>query len=589
MSNNDVRTGGGAGRLSRRSFVTGAAGLATAAAGGLLSGCTESSGSEAAGNTASSLGPKPTLGPQKTGVVYPAGYKGPIARDMKPFTTEKVTFTVVVPQDLGVGDWQNNTFSKWLEQRTGVHIEYKQVAGGDDMMTKVNAMIAAGDIPDAFLNVEFTRAQLSLYGQQGLFQSIDGLIDSYAPNLVKAMQEYPDARKLIQSPDKKIYSFPDFNDCYHCRAFESRSWINSEWIKRVGLAMPKTTDEFRELLRAFKKADIGGNGRTVPFAGYKDEPIGTFFMNAFLYSPPEPWLVVDDGKAAAAYTKDEWREGLKYINSLYTEGLLNKDIFTATGEQMGRLGNAKPNPLIGGARSGSWGGFVEIDQKDPNARWRQYVALEPLQGPNGVRYSAWDYYGIGVEVGTLVITKKCTRPELLVQWADAQMDLESILRCYSGPNFQYAKAGEKGINGKQAIYANGQAPANDEHPGWSGAQQYGTMYRSNDFRLAERVNPNDLTFEAPLFEETEKKYFPHKQPQEMSFPPVTLTEDQAAQEAELTTNLTTEVGASFAKFVTGQYDPNDDGQWKDYLNRIDQIGLKSYLELQQAGYEAYDG
>lgn len=584
MRNNDVNAGAG---LNRRALLKGTLGVTVAAAGGgLLSGCSDS-GTDASAKTSTPAGPKATLGPKKPGVLYPDGYKGPVAREVKPITTEKVSFTVVVPQDIGVGDWQNNTFSKWLEQRTGIHIKYQQVAGGDDMMTKVNAMIAAGDIPDAFLNVEFTRSQLYLYGQQGLLRSIDGLIDGYAPNLVQAMRDYPDARKLSQSPDKKIYSFPDFNDCFHCRAFESKGWINSEWIKKVGLAMPKTTDEFAELLRAFKKADLGGNGRTVPFAGYKDEPITTFFMNAFLYSPPEPWLAVEDGKVAAAYTKDEWREGLRYVNGLYKEGLLNKDVFTAAGDQIARLGNAKPNPLLGGARSGSWGGFVEIDQKDPNARWRQYELLEPLQGPNGVRNTAWDYYGIGVEVSTLVITKKCTRPELLMQWADAQMELESILRSYGGPDFQYARAGQKGINGKQGVYAFGKAPANDQHPGWNGAEQYGTMYRSLDFRLAERVNPGDLTFEAPLYEQTQKKQFPYKQPQDVTFPPVTLTEDQAAQEAELATNLSTEVGASFAKFVTGQYDPNDDGQWKDYQNRIDQIGLKSYLEIQQSGYEAF--
>lgn len=115
------------------------------------------------------------------------------------------------------------------------------------------------------------------------------------------------------------------------------------------------------------------------------------------------------------------------------------------------------------------------------------------------------------------------------------------------------------------------------------------MYRSQDFRLGERVNPKDMTFEKPLYEQTRDKYFPHKQPQEMQFPPVTLDQDQAAQEAELRTNLKGEVNQSFAKFLTGQLDPNDDGAWNDYKGRVEKIGVKPYLELQQAAYETYNG
>ncbi len=101
---------------------------------------------------------------------------------------------------------------------------------------------------------------------------------------------------------------------------------------------------------------------------------------------------------------------------------------------MERYGNAPGKPIIGGARAYYWGSFLDIDQKDPNARWRKYQAMPPLKGPNGVQYAAWNYLGVGVEVATLVITKKCAKPELLVQWADAQMELEAILRGYGGPD-----------------------------------------------------------------------------------------------------------------------------------------------------------
>ena len=106
--------------------------------------------------------------------------------------TEPTKFVVVVPQDLTVGDWAKNKFTHWLEQRTGITIECRQVAGTDEDVTiKVNAMIAAGDIPDAFMGVKFSPSQLYLYGAQDLFIDQTPYIDKYAVNLQQLFHDYP--------------------------------------------------------------------------------------------------------------------------------------------------------------------------------------------------------------------------------------------------------------------------------------------------------------------------------------------------------------------------------------------------------------
>ena len=55
--------------------------------------------------------------------------------------------------------------------------------------------------------------------------------------------EYPPAQGLITATDGNIYSMPNINDCYHCRD-PRKLWINKPWLDALGLAMPKTTDEF---------------------------------------------------------------------------------------------------------------------------------------------------------------------------------------------------------------------------------------------------------------------------------------------------------------------------------------------------------
>ncbi len=582
--------------VKRRTFVAGAVGVAAAGGSGVLSGC--GPGTAEAGAAPESLTQPPAeLGPLKSGVNYPPGYIGPKARRQQTIVTEPVTFTVVVPQSLTVGDWSTNEFTRWMEQQTGIRIQWRQVAGkGNDpeTMTKVNAMMAAGDVPDAFLGITFTRSQLYLYGAQNLFVDLNPYLERYAPNLQQAMKDYPEAPKLIKSPDDGVYSFPDFNDCYHCRASGGRALINTDWVRKVGLAIPTTTEEFREVLTAFKKADLGGKGRTIPFGGYKDAPLDSFFMNSFLYNPSyslnggdRPWLVVTDGKVEANFVKDEWREGLKYLHGLYADGLLAKDIFTATEDQIKRYGDNPGGPVMGGARVYYWGTFMTMDLDDPKARWRQYETMTPLKGPNGVQFAPWNYLSVGVEVSTLVVTRKCKRPDLLVRWADFQMDLEAILRSYAGPDFRWSAKGDKGINGKQSVF--GMESWNTDETKGKTWDQYAVMYRSGDFRLAERVNPKKPTFESPLYEQTRDHLFPHKQPMERQFPPVTLEADQAALDAEIGLNLKSEVTTSMARFVTGRLDPNDDAQWNDFTDRVRSIGLTPYLEIQQAAYETYQG
>ncbi|MEV6268611.1 hypothetical protein AB0L64_15655 [Kribbella sp. NPDC051936] len=87
MPNDDARKG-----LSRRSLIAGAIGLTAATAGGgLLSGCSGSSSASSGTSAAGQAAPSVTLGPKLTTVQYPEGYVGPVARELKPISSEKVT------------------------------------------------------------------------------------------------------------------------------------------------------------------------------------------------------------------------------------------------------------------------------------------------------------------------------------------------------------------------------------------------------------------------------------------------------------------------------------------------------------------
>ena len=101
-------------------------------------------------------------------------------------------------------------------------------------------------------------------------------------------------------------------------------------MDKLGLKMPETTEELREVLRAFVNDDPNGNGK-------KDEigMLGATTWNtmveyalmgmSFQTVKPDFWLSLGaDGKSVEfSPSTDAYREGLRYIKSLYDEGLID--------------------------------------------------------------------------------------------------------------------------------------------------------------------------------------------------------------------------------------------------------------------------
>jgi len=525
-----------------------------------------------------------SLAPLTSGVYYPKPYVGPRARQTKPFGDNKTVFTVVVPEDTSVvGDWNANQMTKWFEKRTGVKVKFHTVSTANNDMTKVNAMIASGDLPDAFMGIPFTRDQISLYGQQGVFAKLDEHIAKLAPQLRDAYHGYPDLASLAKATDGNTYAFPSLNDCYHCHVSPSRAWVNKNFVEAGGGKIPETTEQLRAFLKALKANDADGHGDTVPLAAGVNNPIDRFFMNAFLYNPGEPWLALDGNKVDFVANKPQWRQALKYLRSLFDDGTLSPQVFTMTDEALQKLGNNPHYDRIGVARCYYWGSFMDAGTAEPDSRWRRYVPVPPLKGPDGVHYAAWDYYSPYI-LNSVVITKACEHPDVLVRWADYQMELEATLIAYNGiegKSWGWAKKGDRSIQRRQAVWRQSVWPA----PAGQSWDQYSAMYRSNDFRLGQQTDQKNSAVPAQLYYDS-KVYAKHKQPKELQLPPLIFDEATAASNADIALALKNHVTQSMAQFATGKLDIDDDNVWKTYVGKIDQMNLALYLKNYQKAYDS---
>jgi putative aldouronate transport system substrate-binding protein len=102
-----------------------------------------------------------------------------------------------------------------------------------------------------------------------VFPKLNDLIDKYAPNLKKIMNQYPEVKKALTMPDGKIYSFPTLQDPnFLSGIIGSQMWINKNFLDKLGMKVPETTEELYNYLVAVKTKDPNGNGKAdeVPFA-----------------------------------------------------------------------------------------------------------------------------------------------------------------------------------------------------------------------------------------------------------------------------------------------------------------------------------
>jgi|HigsolmetaAR202D_1030399.scaffolds.fasta_scaffold00061_10 ABC-type sugar transport system, periplasmic component len=507
----------------------------------------------------------------------------PVPEGYFPIVDEKVTLRVAVANQPSVEDFATNEFTKWYEEKTNVHVEWIVLPEGEDGIQKLNLMLSSGDIPDVIMGFSMTAAQIELYGSQGIFIPLNDLIETYGVNIKNAFAQYPLAKDVVTSPSGNIYSLPEINDCYHCSVAQ-KLWIYKPWLDTLGLEMPTTLDEYVEVLRAFKEKDPNGNGiadeipLTTNVNGWNSQ-FDFYFMNSFLYNPTTRRFM-NNGKVDVTYNKPEWREGLRFLNKLYEEGLLDPNGFTQDTPTLQRVGQAEDN-VVG---SIPWGypGWLPIENVE-GARWNQYVVVPPLKGPNGFAVQPLDPYN-PFSVGKFIITSAAKSPAVALRWADGFYQQEIELSAYFGPQgigWEWAEEGQKGINGEQALYVALKSWGNIQNDQW---MQANPSFRSSDFRLTQ-MSDNPFELETVLFNES-AKLTPMAQDPALAVPPLYFSAEDAQEVAEYEQTLKKIVEEMLARFTIGDLDIDNDADWQSYLDALDQAGLARYLELCQKAYDS---
>ncbi|WP_438444179.1 extracellular solute-binding protein [Gorillibacterium sp. sgz5001074] len=210
------------------------------------------------------------------------------------------------------GTVEENRWTKWINEHSPVTAKYVPVARAE-AVKKLNVLFASGSAPD-IVNDYDSGFRNSLYQQKQLMPLDDYL--KYAPEYQKLLEKYPQLRKIGTKPDGKLYEIGKINEPH----LQSVAFIRMDWLKKLKLEVPKTTEELLVVLKAFVEQDPDGNGKKDTYGtnmsytsdGMVDSMFGSY-----------GWKISKDDKIVRTW--DNTLESLKFKKRLFEEGLIDKD------------------------------------------------------------------------------------------------------------------------------------------------------------------------------------------------------------------------------------------------------------------------
>ncbi|MDF2924442.1 MAG: extracellular solute-binding protein family 1 [Paenibacillaceae bacterium] len=271
----------------------------------------------------------------------------------------------------------NNYLTKYIQKEFGdknnIDIKFVPVPREKEI-EQLNVLMATSDAPDIVFT--YDSSVVYNYVKNGGLTDLTEALNKHGANLKGFLGE--DVLKWGVY-DGKQYAIPALMAAPS--ASGQSSLIRKDWLDKLGLPVPKTRDEFYQTLKAFKEKDPGGVGKgLVP---WKMERY-SYHQLLWSFAPQlteEQLYTYDSTTNRINPMRPGVKEGLKYLNKLYNEGLMDMDwVLDKDGKQ------AKESFVNG--RIGSMTGNVglrldlmpELKQMVPTA---EYVAIDTFANDSG--------------------------------------------------------------------------------------------------------------------------------------------------------------------------------------------------------------
>lgn len=495
---------------------------------------------------------------------------------------------------LSVGYDSNEVLNK-LQTEAGITIEWDTMSSS--LAEQVGIRIGGNQLPDAFMGVGFSNYDISTYGEDGVFIDLTPHINNETmPNLTAILEKHPDIKKAITMADGKIYGLPageqmgtaGIGDTTNHSIFTvpQFSMINKAWLDDLGLEVPQTIEELEIVLQAFLDNDMSAKyysneaGSTIPLSVGFDQ--WCWGQNVF-YAPFgfTNWtndvindIVVNaDGKVEFVNVTDAYRDALTWFNSLYTQGLVDLEMFSQdTSQYIAKTSQGRVGVAV-------WWYIEEVmaDKSD------DYVFLPPMTQADG-SYNITVRDGGTINSGSLNITRACENPTDLLKFFDQWYEPENVMQLQYGPIDVFFT--EKDESGKWISITDEQSR---EKFNKSAGELKGTHEVAGPkLILAEYYNENFYMEDRAIerLEDLKNFWMPFVE-DPVSYPIDAVYSNEELEIIDLyKSDFESTVAEQEALWIRDG-GPTDE-EWEDYKTRLrETVGLEELLAVYQSAYDRY--
>lgn len=439
-----------------------------------------------------------------------------------------------------------------LEKQTGIKVNLQQFPY-EIAKEKFSLALSSGDYADCIGGWTLTDTDIIKYGvNMKTFVPLEDYFKKYCPNIEK-MLDLPGVREAMTAPDGHIYSIPyvlgapqvDFNP-----------YINTKWLNKLGLQMPKTTEDLRNVLKAFKAAGL------IPFSADPDNKHIGYLGGWFGMSTDDLGFTMVGDKLTFGANTDQYKNTIKYLNSLYKDGLIDPEMFTQDKSQWKAKGSKDKYGVVMMYGSGDIMPYANGTKPD----WEPLPVLTSGDGSTPVWLK--NTYGTTVLKNQVVITDKAKNPAAICRWWDNVFELENSIQINNGP---IGKTVLKEDGGYRAVDTTKTLSKEEQDTyAWGNLwPQSLPKYIPADFKMKQDVPPYDekgAVDKAYASSLTEK-----------IIPPYWASADDASKISDMQTAIKDYLKQKTAAWISGQADV--DKEWDAYKTQLDKLGLQDYIKM----------
>ncbi|MHA7966967.1 extracellular solute-binding protein [Paenibacillus sp. CAU 1782] len=460
-------------------------------------------------------------------------------------------------------------YQEW-QKSIGVPVTFSEVSSAQ-AKEAFSVLLSSGNLPDI---IEYNWLSGIAGGPEkalgeGYIIRLNELIDQYAPNLKKYLQEHPEIDKLVKTDNGDYYAFPFIKE-----GGMTTQWagpvLRKDWLEELNLGVPTTIDEWHNVLTAFKERKgaalpLTFSSQTHVLQGFLDGAfIGAFGVNRDYF--------VDEGQVYYGPLQPGYKQFLETMSLWREEGLLDPNFSQndRKTQDANIMTGASGATFSSGANIDKWEAALRDKDKSAAFVFAPYPVLDkgdiPMFGQE-----TWLY---GAEASA-AISASSNHPELAVQVLDYAYGEEGYLL------FNY------GAEGVSYTLKDGKPELTDlitNNPDNLSYLEALTLYTHT-------VSPGPYVGSKALIERLAITNEDHNYDKWKTdnlkhvLPPVSIAAGDSNEYARIMTDVNTLVDETTLKVILGAATAEE--AHNDLVSKLEKLGINKALEIQQAAYDRF--